>query len=123
MMLLPKLDTNSLLDAYRSSYPFPHVVLDNAFSEHVLNAVLDEFPGPAEIDWVHFNNEREIKLGSRGPGATPGINNQARKGASFPEIPEVPGNTDWYPWPDRRSHAAGWRTASDRTGWPAGDTC
>src|SRR5205085_3731876 len=52
---------------YASAQPFPHVVIDNFLPPEILAQVLDEFPGPDEIDWIHYNGngwERK-KLESR----------------------------------------------------------
>jgi Rps23 Pro-64 3,4-dihydroxylase Tpa1-like proline 4-hydroxylase len=54
----------SAYSSYISAKPFPHVVLDNFFDPELLDAVLAEFPKPAEIRWERFDNEREIKLAS-----------------------------------------------------------
>jgi Rps23 Pro-64 3,4-dihydroxylase Tpa1-like proline 4-hydroxylase len=50
--------------AYTEAAPFPHVVIDNLFSEEVLRALIREFPRPSEIDWNEFNNREERKLAS-----------------------------------------------------------
>lgn len=47
---------------YKSAKPFPHVVVDDLFSEEVLEKVVQEFP---ERDWSHwfkYGNSRSIKL-------------------------------------------------------------
>ena len=49
---------------YTEAEPFPHVVIDNLFSEEVLRALIREFPRPGEIDWNQFNNREERKLAS-----------------------------------------------------------
>jgi hypothetical protein len=51
--------------AYQSAVPFPHTVIDDFLPERVLEAVLDEFPGPSDIEWWAFDDARERKLGSR----------------------------------------------------------
>ncbi|HZT03167.1 MAG TPA: 2OG-Fe(II) oxygenase [Steroidobacteraceae bacterium] len=50
--------------SYLAAKPFPHVVFDNLFDPHLLDAILGEFPKPGEIRWQRFDNEREVKLAS-----------------------------------------------------------
>src|SRR5687767_11651285 len=50
--------------SYVEAEPFPHVVIDNLFSEKNLRDLIREFPRPAEIDWNKFNNREELKLAS-----------------------------------------------------------
>jgi hypothetical protein len=61
----------SLHEAYRAGNPFPHVVIDDFFSGAVLDRIIESFPNPAEIDWVKFNNKKEIKLATRQPDQIP----------------------------------------------------
>ncbi len=51
--------------AYAQADPFPHIVLDNFLPEPILDAVLQEFPQPNQIDWQQFNNLAEKKLASK----------------------------------------------------------
>lgn len=51
--------------SYLSAEPFPHVVLDDLFDPEVLRGVLEEFPGPYDIDWEKFWRGSEVKLGLR----------------------------------------------------------
>jgi Rps23 Pro-64 3,4-dihydroxylase Tpa1-like proline 4-hydroxylase len=55
--------------SYQSAKPFPHVVFDDFFDPAVLETVLEEFPGPGQIRWQQFDNEREIKLASAVEGS------------------------------------------------------
>lgn len=52
-------------EEYHSNDPFPHIVIDNFLPEEVLNHVLDEFPTPGQMEWWGFNNNNEIKLGTK----------------------------------------------------------
>jgi SAM-dependent methyltransferase len=51
--------------SYHNADPFPHIVIDNFLPPNILDAVLEKFPKPDEIDWYTFNNDNEIKLGSK----------------------------------------------------------
>ena len=51
-------------DAYASARPYPHTVIDEFLPEEVLDAVLDEFPAPAQTDWIAFDSAKERKLAS-----------------------------------------------------------
>lgn len=61
-------DVDRLARSFRRALPFPHVVIDNIFLDAALDAVVDEFPGPRDIDWIRFDNELEKKLGLRDAG-------------------------------------------------------
>jgi hypothetical protein len=50
--------------AYGSAQPFEHAVFDGLVPEAVLEAVLDEFPGPGEDAWISYESENERKLAS-----------------------------------------------------------
>jgi len=52
-------------DEYVSAEPYPHIVIDGFFDEWVLNAVLAEFPGPKDKNWVLHDFAEEIKLQSK----------------------------------------------------------
>jgi hypothetical protein len=47
---------------YASASPFPHVVIDDLLPPRVLCDVLEEFPGPREVDWQRFQTQAERKL-------------------------------------------------------------
>lgn len=51
--------------AYARARPFPHVVIDEFLPDWVLEQVLEEFPGPHELDWIRYRGEHEHKLESR----------------------------------------------------------
>jgi 2OG-Fe(II) oxygenase superfamily len=42
---------------YRAAEPFPHIVLDGVFRDDVLDAVLDEWPGPADVRWIKYDDD------------------------------------------------------------------
>jgi hypothetical protein len=52
-------------EEYNNGDPFPHIVIDDFLPEEVLNTVLASFPKANELEWEAFNNNNEIKLGSR----------------------------------------------------------
>lgn len=47
--------------AYRTARPFPYAVLDDVLPHDVLEAALDEWPGPDEIDWTRYDDANERK--------------------------------------------------------------
>ena len=49
-------------ERYAKGNPFPHIHLDNFLPPDVAEAVLAEFPKPADIDWHNYNRQTEIKL-------------------------------------------------------------
>src|SRR5215472_7931587 len=57
-------DPSELRAAYRSADPYPHAVIDGLFEDRLLQALLDEFPGADDPDWVRFDNAQEKKLGN-----------------------------------------------------------
>jgi hypothetical protein len=52
---------------FSRAQPFPHIVIDGLFDDFVLERVLDEFPGPKDIDWIEFDTAHERKLATRRP--------------------------------------------------------
>ncbi|MFL6238312.1 MAG: 2OG-Fe(II) oxygenase [Actinomycetes bacterium] len=57
----PLADENQ--SAYVNAQPFPHAVFDNFLPLDVVNAVLEEFPGPDAIPWTKFEDGgRTLKL-------------------------------------------------------------
>src|SRR5713226_8212492 len=48
---------DSLRSNYRSARPFPHLVLDNLFSEDLLDRVVHEMPPPGGANWVHHDDD------------------------------------------------------------------
>jgi hypothetical protein len=54
-------------DGYRTARPFPHVVIDDFLPPDVLDAVLDEFPTPGDVEWWRFDSGTEKKLASTSP--------------------------------------------------------
>lgn len=55
--------------AYASASPYPHTVMDDFLPEEVLDAVLAEFPAPAEVDWLAFDSPLERKLATKDDSA------------------------------------------------------
>jgi Rps23 Pro-64 3,4-dihydroxylase Tpa1-like proline 4-hydroxylase len=56
-------DPNALRERYLSATPFPHIALDGLFDDSVLEQILDDFPAPAQMRWMRFDNPQEKKLG------------------------------------------------------------
>ncbi len=48
--------------AYRSAEPFPHIVIDDFLPDEALDRIIDEFPGPQEVEWQRFEADTEVKL-------------------------------------------------------------
>jgi len=51
--------------SYDNADPFPHIIIDDFLPEDTLNEVLNQFPTSRDIDWWSFNNNNEIKLGTK----------------------------------------------------------
>lgn len=58
-------DPQALAVRWKSAGPFPHVVIDGAFPDVLLDEALASFPAPTSPGWVRFDNEHERKLGYR----------------------------------------------------------
>lgn len=58
---------------YNNADPFPHIVIDNFLPPEILDAVLEDFPKPGDMEWWTFNNNNEIKLGSKNEVQIPQI--------------------------------------------------
>ena len=56
-------DASGLQARYTAALPFPHIVLDGLFDDEALDAVLRDFPSPAETNWREFDSPTEKKLG------------------------------------------------------------
>jgi hypothetical protein len=54
--------------AYTAAQPFPHTVLDDFLPVEVCEQLLQEFPDPAQIDWLRFERHHSKKLATRGDG-------------------------------------------------------
>ncbi len=53
----------SLRETYSSAEPFPHVTIDNFFSENFMNTILNEFPDLSKIKKSqNYKNQNEIKF-------------------------------------------------------------
>lgn len=50
---------------YSRADPFPHIVLDDLFSEEAIERVRQEVPSPNEIRWIEFDDARGKKLASK----------------------------------------------------------
>lgn len=62
------LDAKALSHLYRSAEPFPHIEIQNFIKPEILKDVANEFPNLQKQRTLvtRFNNDREIKLASRG---------------------------------------------------------
>lgn len=58
-------------EEFAAARPFPHVVLDDAFDPWILDRVLEEFPGPKDVDWIDYDTPHERKLATRDPAQIP----------------------------------------------------
>lgn len=47
---------------YQSAKPFPHVVIDAAANDELLNEALESFPTPEQVKWYQYDNALEKKL-------------------------------------------------------------
>ncbi|MFZ0487140.1 MAG: 2OG-Fe(II) oxygenase [Arenicellales bacterium] len=57
---------------FSSAVPFPHVVIDGLFDEHVLEQVIEVFPDPDSEVWTQWASEHEDKYAaSNGDDALP----------------------------------------------------
>ena len=63
-ILLPE-SIENLAASYRTAKPFPHVVIDNMFSDTMLDEVVSEIPPISDEHWVHHDHEHEEKYGQR----------------------------------------------------------
>jgi Rps23 Pro-64 3,4-dihydroxylase Tpa1-like proline 4-hydroxylase len=54
--------------AYATAQPFPHAVLDDFLPVEACEQVLQEFPDPAQIDWLRFERHHSKKLATKGDG-------------------------------------------------------
>lgn len=59
--MLNEIDIELAAQLYQNAKPFPHIVIQNAIDENVLNAVHDEFPNIRETKSVVYANPLEIK--------------------------------------------------------------
>ena len=60
--------TERLSQEFRQAVPFPHLVIDNLFSETMLERILPEFDVKAE-GWTSFKSQMQVKLATV-PGTT-----------------------------------------------------
>lgn len=49
---------------YVSAEPYPHSVIDDFFPQHVVDAALESFPAPGDLEWRKFDRAQEKKLSS-----------------------------------------------------------
>ena len=55
--------SSSLRNQYSLGKPYPHITIDNFFSEDFLNEILDNFPDLSKIkDSENYKNQNEIKF-------------------------------------------------------------
>jgi hypothetical protein len=54
-----------LASSYRDAKPFPYLVIDNMFSNVLLDQLMDEIPPVNDDHWVHHDHEHEEKYGLR----------------------------------------------------------
>lgn len=47
---------------FKSATPFPHVVIDGFFEEHLAESLLAQFPPLTEAPWIHYHNPIEEKF-------------------------------------------------------------
>ena len=64
---------NNAKQEYNDNDPFPHIVIDNFLPPEILDSILEDFPKPGDIEWWTFNNNNEIKLGSKNEVQIPQI--------------------------------------------------
>ncbi len=61
------LDTDSFKQKYARNDPFPHIVFDNFIDKNLIENIFLEFPNLEDLKGhITFQNQREIKLASRG---------------------------------------------------------
>jgi hypothetical protein len=51
-----------LRNAYWNAVPFPHLVIDELFSQHILDSLLEEMAGMAERQWLLVENESRERM-------------------------------------------------------------
>jgi Rps23 Pro-64 3,4-dihydroxylase Tpa1-like proline 4-hydroxylase len=64
---------NNAKQEYNDNDPFPHIVIDNFLPPEILDSILEDFPKPGGMEWWTFNNNNEIKLGSKNEVQIPQI--------------------------------------------------
>jgi hypothetical protein len=55
----------NLAATYQKAKPFPHLVVDNMFSDALLDGLVDEIPPVTDDHWVHHDHDHEEKYGQR----------------------------------------------------------
>jgi hypothetical protein len=55
----------SLRSNYRSAKPYPYLILDDLFSEDLLDSVVQEMPLPGEANWVRHDDDHIQQFNSR----------------------------------------------------------
>lgn len=56
---------------YQDAEPVPHIYFDNFLPDEVAERVLEEFPGPEDIEWKHYTRAEELKLACEDPEKIP----------------------------------------------------
>jgi Rps23 Pro-64 3,4-dihydroxylase Tpa1-like proline 4-hydroxylase len=54
---------DALRESYQRAEPFEHAAIDGLFDDEVLEGILADFPTPAAMRWMRFDNAAERKLG------------------------------------------------------------
>jgi hypothetical protein len=49
--------------SYQQAQPYPHIVLEDFFSDNVIRRVVSEFPNPDDTEWIQYKHYNENKLG------------------------------------------------------------
>ena len=61
------LNIDSFKPKYARNDPFPHIVFDNFIDKNLIENIFLEFPSLKDLEGhITFQNQREIKLASRG---------------------------------------------------------
>jgi 2OG-Fe(II) oxygenase superfamily len=58
---------------YRAATPFPHVVLDNAFPDALLDELVSDFPSPDDAAWQDEDSRMQLKQQWRDPNRLPPV--------------------------------------------------
>jgi len=95
--------TTALAQAYHSAKPFPHVVVDNLFSERSLRAMIRDFDAAVPSDWKEYRGglqrKRGTPAGSHLPPAVQDYFNLLNSGPFLRYLTRITGITDLIPDP------------------------
>jgi Rps23 Pro-64 3,4-dihydroxylase Tpa1-like proline 4-hydroxylase len=56
---------NAARESFATAKPFRHIVFEGLFSDAILNGILDEYREVRGHDWLRYDNNNELKRGSR----------------------------------------------------------